>query len=39
LEFGGGAAETVEDVEDIAAEACETQCADSGCYEEEFGCG
>jgi hypothetical protein len=31
--------ETVEDVEDIAAEACKAQCADSGSYEEEFGCG
>jgi hypothetical protein len=37
--LGGGAAEAVEDVKDVCAEACEAQCADSGRYEEEFGCG
>jgi hypothetical protein len=37
--MGGGTAEAVEDVEDVGAEACEAQCADSGCHEEELGCG
>jgi hypothetical protein len=39
FEFRGGVVEMVEDAEDIAADACKAQCADSGCYEEEFRCG